>query len=149
MTDEVTEASKYALDTSGGSFCKSASGTRFDDPGAIDDRISIGRYHPSGSGIHHLGLVRLFLAWVVAADHWTVIILRPRSTFLDDIFKLGFNAGYAVMFFYVVSGSLITCTLTRNYDRDLRGKTIRGGWRMDQPHWSLTLNKNIWRSFFP
>ena len=68
-----------------------------------------------------MGLVRLFLAWVVAADHWSVFILRPQSIFLDDEFKIGFNSGYAVMFFYMVSGFLITYTLTRNYDRDLRG----------------------------
>jgi len=68
-----------------------------------------------------LGLVRLFLAWVVAADHWRVIVLQPQSILFDDGYKLGFNAGYAVMFFYMVSGFLITYTLTRNYDRDLRG----------------------------
>jgi peptidoglycan/LPS O-acetylase OafA/YrhL len=73
------------------------------------------------SGDSSLGLVRLFLAWVVAADHWSVFILRPQSIPLEDQYKFGFNAGYAVMFFYVVSGFLITYTLTRNYDRDLRG----------------------------
>ena len=31
------------------------------------------------------------------------------------------NAGYAVMFFYMISGFLITYTLTRNYDRSLAG----------------------------
>jgi peptidoglycan/LPS O-acetylase OafA/YrhL len=58
---------------------------------------------------------------VVAADHWTVFVLRPQSIFLDDYYKFGFNSGYAVMFFYVVSRFLITSTLTRNYDRDLHG----------------------------
>jgi peptidoglycan/LPS O-acetylase OafA/YrhL len=61
------------------------------------------------------------LAWVVAADHWSVFVLRPHSVFFDDVYKLGFNSGYAVMFFYVVSGFLITYTLSRNYDRDLHG----------------------------
>jgi peptidoglycan/LPS O-acetylase OafA/YrhL len=68
-----------------------------------------------------MGLVRLFLALVVAADHWRVIALAPVSPFMDDRLKLGFNAGYAVMFFYVISGFLITFTLTRNYSRDFGG----------------------------
>jgi peptidoglycan/LPS O-acetylase OafA/YrhL len=68
-----------------------------------------------------MGLVRLFLAWVVAADHWRIHTLAPWSIPIDDHYKLGFNAGYAVMFFYVISGFLITYTLTRNYDRSLSG----------------------------
>src|SRR5471032_1318213 len=68
-----------------------------------------------------MGLVRLFLAWVVAADHWRTLMLAPQAIPMDDHFKLGLNSGYAVMFFYVVSGFLITYTLTRNYDRDLHG----------------------------
>jgi peptidoglycan/LPS O-acetylase OafA/YrhL len=68
-----------------------------------------------------MGLVRLFLALVVAADHWRVIALAHVSSLMDDRLKLGFNAGYAVMFFYVVSGFLITYTLTRNYSRDFWG----------------------------
>jgi peptidoglycan/LPS O-acetylase OafA/YrhL len=68
-----------------------------------------------------MGLVRLFLALVVAADHWRVIMLSPRSIGLEDWYKLGFNAGYAVMFFYIVSGFLITYTLRRNYGQDLSG----------------------------
>jgi peptidoglycan/LPS O-acetylase OafA/YrhL len=50
-----------------------------------------------------------------------VFVLRPQSVFIDDVYKFGFNSGYAVMFFYMVSGFLITYTLTRNYDHDLRG----------------------------
>ena len=46
-----------------------------------------------------MGLIRLFLAWVVAADHWRVLMLVPRSIPIEDQFKLGFNSGYAVMFF--------------------------------------------------
>jgi peptidoglycan/LPS O-acetylase OafA/YrhL len=68
-----------------------------------------------------MGLIRLFLAWVVAADHWRVHTLAPQSIPIDGQFQLGFNAGYAVMFFYVISGFLITYTLTRNYDRNLSG----------------------------
>lgn len=68
-----------------------------------------------------MGLVRLFLALVVAVDHWRVIVLHDESIFLDDVVKAGFNAGYAVMFFYVISGFLITYTLTRNYKSDRSG----------------------------
>src|SRR5712664_25633 len=68
-----------------------------------------------------MGLVRLFLALVVAADHWWAIFLVRQGFAPDDGYKLGFNAGYAVMFFYVISGFLITYTLTRNYSPDLAG----------------------------
>jgi peptidoglycan/LPS O-acetylase OafA/YrhL len=68
-----------------------------------------------------MGLVRLFLALVVAVDHWRTFYLTPRSIDIDDHFKLGFNAGFAVMFFYVISGFLITYTLTRNYRPDAPG----------------------------
>jgi peptidoglycan/LPS O-acetylase OafA/YrhL len=68
-----------------------------------------------------MGLIRLFLASVVAMDHWRALILSPRSIFLEDSVKFGFNSGYAVMFFYVISGFLITYTLSRNYDRNLSG----------------------------
>jgi peptidoglycan/LPS O-acetylase OafA/YrhL len=62
-----------------------------------------------------VGIIRLFLALVVAADHWRVFVLIPARAEMTDYFKLGFNAGYAVMFFYVISGFLITYTLSRNY----------------------------------
>ncbi|MBI2740240.1 MAG: acyltransferase [Rhodospirillales bacterium] len=70
-----------------------------------------------------MGVVRLFLALVVAADHWRVFILIPAGSgiAMSDDFKLGFNAGYAVMFFYVISGFLITYTLSKNYQPGLVG----------------------------
>jgi peptidoglycan/LPS O-acetylase OafA/YrhL len=34
---------------------------------------------------------------------------------------LSFNAGYAVMFFYIISGFLITFTLRKNYDASPNG----------------------------
>jgi peptidoglycan/LPS O-acetylase OafA/YrhL len=68
-----------------------------------------------------MGLVRLFLALVVAADHWRLLKLTPFNLILEDYYKLGFNSGYAVMFFYTVSGFLITYTLSRNYNRDFAG----------------------------
>jgi peptidoglycan/LPS O-acetylase OafA/YrhL len=68
-----------------------------------------------------MGAVRLFLALAVASDHWRNFVLIPLGIDLEDYFKAGFNAGYAVLFFYVVSGFLITYTLTRNYTSDLAG----------------------------
>jgi peptidoglycan/LPS O-acetylase OafA/YrhL len=68
-----------------------------------------------------MGVVRLFLALVVAADHWRVLILDPRNMVVTQRLQLGFNAGYAVMFFYVISGFLITYTLTENYRRSAQG----------------------------
>lgn len=64
-----------------------------------------------------MGIVRLFLALVVVADHWRAFILVPAGTgaAMSDTYKLGFNAGYAVMFFYAISGFLITYTLSKNY----------------------------------
>jgi len=68
-----------------------------------------------------VGLVRLFLACVVAAGHWRILKLIPRSIEIEDTVLFGFNAGYAVMFFYVISGFLITYTLSCNYDYNIRG----------------------------
>lgn len=64
-----------------------------------------------------MGIIRLFLALVVAADHWRAYILVPAGAgdAISDTYKLGFNAGYAVMFFYAISGFLITYTLSKNY----------------------------------
>jgi peptidoglycan/LPS O-acetylase OafA/YrhL len=71
-----------------------------------------------------MGLIRLFLAWVVVSDHWRIIELTAREVPTNDFKQLGFNAGYAVMFFYAISGFLITYTLTQNYSADTSG-TIR------------------------
>lgn len=68
-----------------------------------------------------MGLMRFFLALVVAIDHWRVIVLHEKGILLDDVVKFGFNAGYAVMFFYVISGFLITYTLMRKYRWDWLG----------------------------
>ena len=68
-----------------------------------------------------MGAIRLFLALVVVAGHWQALVLRGRGTYVPEEYLLGFNAGYAVMFFYIVSGFLITFTLTKNYDMSPRG----------------------------
>src|SRR5205807_2350626 len=53
--------------------------------------------------------------------HWRLMTLNPLGLYTDDIIKFGFNGGYAVMFFYVISGFLITYTLSKNYERDFSG----------------------------
>jgi peptidoglycan/LPS O-acetylase OafA/YrhL len=68
-----------------------------------------------------MGAVRLFLALVVAADHWRTLVLDPREIVVTQRLQLGFNASYAVMFFYIISGFLITYTLTENYERSAQG----------------------------
>lgn len=68
-----------------------------------------------------MGLYRLFLAIVVAYDHWRESILRPAGQ--DNLSGLfSFDAGHAVIFFYVISGFLITYTLTNNYSDDSGGR---------------------------
>src|SRR5438309_11852638 len=68
-----------------------------------------------------MGAVRLFLALVVASNHWNFQVLIPRQRPWSDHLVLGFNAGYAVMFFYVISGFLIAYTLSRNYEASAGG----------------------------
>jgi peptidoglycan/LPS O-acetylase OafA/YrhL len=68
-----------------------------------------------------MGVVRLFLALVVAADHWRATQFANFTVQMSDLSKSGFNAGYAVLFFYVISGFLISYTLSRNYTADLAG----------------------------
>jgi peptidoglycan/LPS O-acetylase OafA/YrhL len=68
-----------------------------------------------------MGAVRLFLALVVANDHWRALPLDPRHVGMTSYAQLRFNAGYAVMFFYVISGFLITYALAGNYTPDASG----------------------------
>ena len=73
-----------------------------------------------------MGAIRFFLAIVVALAHWRIIVLKPVFTMdmspeQDRLFQLGFNAGYAVLFFYMISGFLITYTLTTNYEDSITG----------------------------
>jgi peptidoglycan/LPS O-acetylase OafA/YrhL len=98
-------------------------GRRVGAASARSDR-PIGRGYRAGRIVEELlsvGLVRLFLAWVVAADHWRVLVLSALSIEVDDRVKFGFNSGYAVLFFYVISGFLITYALSQKYGDDTRG----------------------------
>lgn len=79
-----------------------------------------------------MGAIRLFLALVVVFDHSRLFLLQPLGAEVSVTFALGMNAGFAVMFFYVISGFLISFTLSRNYSPDAvgtlafyRGRAIR------------------------
>lgn len=71
-----------------------------------------------------MGLLRLFLALVVAADHYRIHILRNADQATLDFlmpFRLWLNSGYAVFLFFVVSGFLISYALANKYPRDRAG----------------------------
>ena len=63
-----------------------------------------------------MGAIRLFLALVVAIDHLRAMILEPAHlNGLPPHIELGMNAGLAVMFFYIISGFLISTGLDEKY----------------------------------
>jgi peptidoglycan/LPS O-acetylase OafA/YrhL len=59
--------------------------------------------------------VRLFLALVVAVDHLRFLILQPSKLDFPWQLELGMNGGFAVMFFYIISGFLMSMVLTQKY----------------------------------
>jgi peptidoglycan/LPS O-acetylase OafA/YrhL len=71
-----------------------------------------------------MGAIRLFLALVVAVDHLRLIILHPLGIDTLEYWKLGMNAGFAVMFFYVISGFLMSLVLGGKYEPTAAG-TLR------------------------
>lgn len=64
-----------------------------------------------------MGAIRLFLAIAVLQSHIGSHVLRPAHLFAGNTIVLGMNGGYAVMFFFVVSGFLISFVLEQKYDR--------------------------------
>lgn len=63
-----------------------------------------------------MGLIRLLLALVVVGDHFTVVTLLSTGITKDGIQQWVYmNAGFAVMFFYVISGFLISYALSNKY----------------------------------
>lgn len=62
-----------------------------------------------------MGPIRLFLALVVATDHARAVLMIPSHTDVPNRFELGVNAGYAVMYFYVISGFLMSYVLKNSY----------------------------------
>jgi peptidoglycan/LPS O-acetylase OafA/YrhL len=70
-----------------------------------------------------VGAIRLFLACVVAVAHLQLVVLAPKGLYIWGGFYLGFNAGYAVMAFYMISGFLISMVLSTKYEADRRGSS--------------------------
>ncbi|WP_407155601.1 acyltransferase family protein [Bradyrhizobium sp. STM 3557] len=68
-----------------------------------------------------MGPIRLFLAFVVAIDHFRQLVLIPEKLDIPEYYKLGMNAGFAVMLFYVISGFLISLGLDKKYEANSRG----------------------------
>jgi peptidoglycan/LPS O-acetylase OafA/YrhL len=68
-----------------------------------------------------MGALRLFLALVVVFDHARVFCFRPKQLDIPVFYALGFNAGYAVMFFYIISGFLISFVLRSKYEASRDG----------------------------
>jgi peptidoglycan/LPS O-acetylase OafA/YrhL len=68
-----------------------------------------------------MGAVRLFLALVVALDHFRDIVLSPAGVTFSPRYDLGVDAGLAVMFFFIVSGFLMSTVLGGKYPADRAG----------------------------
>src|SRR5580658_6106669 len=75
-----------------------------------------GFYRGGCQSRYPMGAVRLFLALVVAFDHSRSFCLFPHQLDLPVFYALGFNAGYAVMYFYIISGFLISFVLRHKYN---------------------------------
>jgi hypothetical protein len=64
-----------------------------------------------------MGAIRLFLALAVLYSHIVSHFLAPSRLFaFGNELVLGMNGGYAVMFFFVVSGFLISFVLETKYN---------------------------------
>src|SRR5579863_3473069 len=65
-----------------------------------------------------MGAIRLFLAIAVLQSHIRAHFLAPAGlSVMGNKLTLGVNGGYAVVFFFVVSGFLISFVLEQKYDR--------------------------------
>jgi peptidoglycan/LPS O-acetylase OafA/YrhL len=64
-----------------------------------------------------MGAIRLFLALAVLQSHVYGHFLRPAQIYVNNSLVLGVNGGYAVAFFFIISGFLISFVLEDKYDR--------------------------------
>lgn len=64
-----------------------------------------------------MGAIRLFLALAVLQSHIYGHFLRPAQIYVNNTIVFGVNGGYAVAFFFVISGFLISFVLEGKYDR--------------------------------
>jgi len=72
-----------------------------------------------------MGLIRFLLALIVAGDHFTVINLGKLNLTSNGIQQwIYMNAGFAVMFFYTISGFLISYTIENKYASIASGTLI-------------------------
>jgi peptidoglycan/LPS O-acetylase OafA/YrhL len=72
-----------------------------------------------------MGILRLILALVVANGHMTFICWYPNGLWLpENRIKMLYFGPFAVIFFYVISGFLISYTLSRKYNANREG-TLR------------------------
>ena len=67
-----------------------------------------------------MGLLRLFLAAVVLAEHLREFVLAPLGM-NNGTWNAGLTGQKAVMCFYIISGFLIALVLDRRYGFDARG----------------------------
>jgi len=68
-----------------------------------------------------MGAIRLFLAWGVLLAHFDHEVLRHFGMQANYIWAFNVIGGRAVLFFYVVSGFLISYVLHEKYPRNLTG----------------------------
>jgi peptidoglycan/LPS O-acetylase OafA/YrhL len=90
-----------------------------------------------------MGPIRLFLALVVALGHLQGQYLAPTyGLYFNYRAQLGLNAGFAVMFFYMISGFLISGALSKKYPptpTGLRDFYLGRFVRIFSLYWPLTL----------
>ncbi len=69
-----------------------------------------------------MGIIRFYLALVVACSHFQQLLFGPVDlSLIHHITTLGMNAGWAIFFFYVISGFLISFVLDKKYSPTLEG----------------------------
>jgi peptidoglycan/LPS O-acetylase OafA/YrhL len=64
-----------------------------------------------------MGAIRLFLALAVLQSHIYGHFLQPEQIYVSNSLALGVNGGYAVAFFFIISGFLISFVLEDKYDQ--------------------------------
>lgn len=62
-----------------------------------------------------MGLIRISLALIVVYGHFQLFVLNAQKVQINPYFFFGMNAGFAVMYFYIVSGFLISYVLSKKY----------------------------------
>jgi peptidoglycan/LPS O-acetylase OafA/YrhL len=99
-----------------------------------------------------VGIIRIFLALVVAYDHLNVWVLAPAGLHLSGHPKLGMSGPTAVMFFYVISGYLISLVLSTQYGPTSEGTRHFYAARFIRifslywPLYAMVMTLNIWRA---